>query len=117
MSENLYEQLGDHRGHAFHMAGTGSGAKAIAETAADRDPRGESRGVHGGQVGHVNEIGPRFGQQRQVFGLAPGIALEIGLVVELDRIDEDRRHHSRALAPGLLDQGAVAGMQRAHRRY
>src|SRR5205807_7788466 len=53
-----------------------------------------------------------------------GVALEVTRVrgqvlagTELQRVDEDRRHHHVALGPGLLHERHVPRVEIAHRRH
>src|SRR5659263_634611 len=56
-------------------------------------------------------------QQRKVTGLAPWVFREVGGIVELAGIDEDRDRDCPALVAGPRDQRAMAGVKPAHRRY
>ena len=109
------EQLADDRGDAVEMAGPMFPFPAIA------DPRHPDRRRESGRVElvgrrHPQIVAARFLQLGGIFRLLPGIARQVARVVELQRIDEDRR--DRPVRPGLrrLDQRQVPGMQRAHGR-
>jgi hypothetical protein len=49
--------------------------------------------------------------------LPPRIALEVGLVVELGRVDEDARYDLVGAPLRLVDQRHVGGVERPHRRH
>jgi hypothetical protein len=55
--------------------------------------------------------------EREVGGKRSWIDRQILGGAELQRVDEDRHHHRLGPCAGLLDQGHVPGVQRAHRRH
>ena len=86
----------------------------------ERQPLDGHRRVEPGRVdvvdrGEPDEVRAGIRAQPQVGGLAAGVPRKVGRIVELAGIDEDRDRDGPAFVAGSRDQGAVAGMEPAHR--
>jgi len=55
-------------------------------------------------------------QQLGILCFLPGIAVEVFVRAELQRIDENRRHHPVDRHARRIDERHVSGVKRTHRR-
>src|SRR4029078_11008797 len=81
------------------------------------DERVEARRVDLVDRRREDEVEALVLADREVAGLVAGVLLEVGRLVELARVDEDRRDPRRVVGPGPLHQRAVAVVDPAHRRH
>jgi len=80
------------------------------------DGRREPRRIELGRVREVEQVGAFARQEHRIHVLAAGIAREVVVRTELERIDEDRDDRESAGASGELHEGQVPLVQRSHRR-
>ena len=113
---NRTEQLGDHGHDPFEVAGTHRPLHQIGERPGDHTGL-EVVGVHrrGGRCVHGGDAGGRTG--RHVVVDRTRVAVEVGGLVELQRVHEDRHHHVVASSGGVGDQCQMAVVERAHGRH
>jgi hypothetical protein len=98
------------------VPGAADGALHRLADAGDGDRRGEAGRVDDlGRRGE-QDVGAGRGGQLGVAGLVARVGVEVGGLVELRGVDEERHDDGRAALARLLDQGEVALVQRAHRR-
>ena len=76
-----------------------------------------TRGVDLLDARREQDVGAGRRGQLGVALLAARVALEVGALVELRRVDEQRHHHPVALRAGVTDQREVALVQGAHRGH
>ena len=69
----------------------------------------------GGGCVHGVDAGVAAG--RQVVVDRAGVVVEVGGLVELERVDEDRHHHHVGTRARLGDERQVPVVERAHRRH
>jgi hypothetical protein len=110
------EERGDHRRHALEVAGPAVALEAGRRALDPHSRRGAGR-VDGGDLGQEDEIAAGRGEARRIALLVARIALEVGRVVELRRVDENRDDDARSVLPRQLDQRQVAVVERAHGRH
>ena len=81
------------------------------------DPGREAVGIELGCVRREDDVDAVLLRDREVARLVARVRGEVGRVVELRRIDEERHHDALVLAARGGEQRAVAGVERAHRRH
>ena len=111
---NEVEQLQADRGDTAEVAGTGC---AFGSHLAGIDPGGEARRIElvGGRREHdVDSFGL---SDLDVARLVARIRVEVRLLVELRRIDEERHHDRAVLLPGCSEERDVAVVEGSHRRH
>ena len=81
------------------------------------DPRLEPGRVHlvGGR--REDEVYAGLARELEIVSLVVRVALEVGSLRELGRVDEERHHHRVALRPCCAQEREVALVQGAHRRH
>jgi hypothetical protein len=90
------EELGDDRGHAGEVPGAADGALHRLADAGDGDRRGEAGRVDDlGRRGE-QDVGAGLGGQLGVAGLVARVGVEVGGLVELRGVDEQRHDDGRA---------------------
>jgi hypothetical protein len=114
--QRLQEQLGDHRGHAVHVAGSRRAAEAVGQRR-NRDPGGKAVRIDLLDRRREQEVDTQGVELADVAGLVARIAGQIVRLVELFGIHEDRRDHPVALAARPAHQLQVPLVQRAHGRH
>ena len=83
----------------------------------DLDPRLEAGGVHLLERRREEEVDARSGREARVARLVPRVRPEIGLVVELGRVDEERRDDRVVLGTGGPEEREMTVVEGAHRRH
>src|SRR5450830_1178882 len=112
------EQLADHRRHAFEMPGTAGAAQAFGELRdADAGLARHAAGVHFLDTGGEQQVATGLEQFFLVGGEGSRVLVEVFVGAELQRVDEDARHHEVRSLRGLGYQGRVAAVQVAHGRH
>ena len=110
------EQLGDHGRDAVEMAAAAVGALERLGHAADRHGGREARRVDLLGCGREQVVDPELGGE---LGVALGVTRvrgQVGRVVELGRVDEQRDDDDVALLARAPHQRQMALVERAHRR-
>ena len=110
------EQLQADRGHAAEVTGTMLALEHRAELR-HLDPRLVAGRVELGRRGGEDDVDTRLARDIEVVCLVPGIAVQVGRVAELRRVDEQAHHDRVARRPGGCEQRAMAVVERAHRRH
>ncbi len=98
------------------MAGTRLAFPAIAETL-HANRRREARRIHVLWPRHPQQVAAGGRQHFRVLFLLPGIAREVLVRSELQRIDEDGRGDTVGGVPRLFDQPHMARVKGSHRRH
>ncbi len=73
--------------------------------------------VHLGRGRREQNVAPAASAMRRVAGLVSRVREEVGVLVELSRVDEEADDDRVALGACRRDQRLVARVQRAHRRH
>ena len=83
----------------------------------DLDPGLEAGRVDLVRLRREEDVDSRVGRDRRVALLVAGIRVEVCILVELGRVDEQAQDDQVALRARCLDQREMAAMERAHRRH
>ena len=110
------EQLEHHGQHAVEVAGPGGALQHLARAGRPRRVTCRSAAYRSDTSRREDEIDALGLARRQVVGQRSGVAGEVLVRAELQRVDEDADHHPLGAGPGQPDQRAVAVVQRPHGR-
>ena len=99
------------------MAGAAHLSLERCREARDLDGGGESRGIDFLRRGGEEQIHAEHGRQLRVVRLVPRIAAQVGGVVELCRVHEQRDDDEAGRFPRASHEREMAVVKRAHRRH
>ena len=99
---------------APEVGGALGGFEALRQRTVDQDGGVEAGRIHDGLRRQEHGVGARLPQQPEVGVEVAGVALQVLLGAELQRIEEDRDQRAVGFGAGTAQQRQVAVVQRAH---
>jgi hypothetical protein len=107
------EQLGHHGGDPVEVSRSRRALHPLGESAHVHRRR-ESVGVHHRRGRCVDGVDPGIVARLEVVVDRSRVVLEVGVLTELQRVDEDRHHHGLGPTASRPDQLEVPTVQRSH---